>query len=244
MNRMALIVVAFCAVLFTTVGLGAATPEPKMPPSDRVVDFSVTYNDMVVGKLSVNTNQWKYILNAHDLDPGTQYYFYCLGKFPYISKETADEDGNLHMQGAWDPQKIDIVVSPEIPLAPLEFVLKKTPIAGYNIGAVLTAHYTFTPVTMTVWGNLYDQWNERPIANQEIEILHYSLVKGYYVPWNYVYTDSNGNYKKTDAALPRINPPNVFTVPDPEFDYCRPYCCIFTYNGEYFDCVATLAQYK
>lgn len=240
MNRMKLIGVALCVVLLTTVGVDAVAPQPKLPPPYRVVQYDVIYQDKVVGKLSINTNKWTYILNAHGLQLDTEYYFYYLGKFPYISNETANENGDLHMQGAWDLPKIDAMGIPE--LSPPEFILTTAPMSGFNIGATLWAKFRFSPVAMTVWGNLCDEWNNHPLANQKIKVMRWSVIKGHYVTWDYVYTDSNGNFEITGGAIMRATPPYVVTVSDPAFDFCRPTCCLFVNNGEEYNCVGTCAE--
>ena len=81
-RTMVMILMAICLLVLATAGTGAAAAPQKLPPPFRVVQYDVTYHDDVVGKLSVNTNEWTYVLNAHGLEPDTEYYFYCLGRFP------------------------------------------------------------------------------------------------------------------------------------------------------------------
>ncbi len=104
MKRMALIAVALCVIVLTTVGAGAVAAKQGQSPPGKVKQFDVTYNDNVVGKLSINTNTWKYVLNARGLPSDTLYYLYLLGMFPYIDQATTNENGDLHMQGVWAPQ--------------------------------------------------------------------------------------------------------------------------------------------
>jgi len=237
MNRRTFITIAFCVGLLATIGgVSAAPQDPKMPPQYRVVPFNVTYHDSDVGKLIINTNQWTWVFNAHGLQPGTQYYLFYQGKIPGIDTAVADEKGDLHMQGAWDPQT-NIVDDPEF-LPPVQFELSDSPRTGYNIGASLLTYYWFSPVNMNVHGQLTDPWNwNAPIVNQTIEIKTWSIIHGHYVHWASVKTDSEGRFSVTKAALPRVNPPLVWTPPDPQFDYCRPLCCGFMNNGEYYNCV-------
>src|SRR5512138_1260228 len=101
---MTFVSILFCLLLLATGGTGVLAAEEKLPPQYRVVHFNVTYDDEDVGRLIVNTNEWTYVLNAHGLEPGTRYSLYRGGKFSAICSEMADGNGDLHVEGAWDPQ--------------------------------------------------------------------------------------------------------------------------------------------
>jgi len=111
MKRMMVIAITFCLVVLATGGAGVLAAEQKLPPQYRVVQFDVTWNNEVVGRLSVNTNEWTYVLNAHGLQPGTKYSFYRAGKFSAISSATTNENGDLHVGGAWDKQAVSIITT-------------------------------------------------------------------------------------------------------------------------------------
>lgn len=213
-------------------------PEDDIPPAYRVIQFNVTFLSENVGKMIVNTNQWTFVMNAHGLEPGTLYYFYCLGKYPWLARGTANENGDLLLKGSLDREKVNVMAPNEATMP--KFALADHPLEGFNIGAELTAYYWFTPVSLSVHGELYDPWHDQPIPNQTIEVLRYSIIKGHYVHWKYATTDADGRFSVSGAAVMR-RAPNVWTMPDPEFDACYPYCCIFAENGEHYNCVARLA---
>lgn len=238
LNRRTFIALALCAVLLGTAGGFAAAAGPKLPPLYRVAQYDVTCNNEVAGRLSVNTNAWTSVLNAHGLQPGTKYYFYCEGNFTAVGIETTDEKGDLHLQGTW-PQVINVAEIPQMP--PLKCVLTTTPLVGTNFGATLYAHYIYNDHLIAVRGTLRDNWNDRPLPGQKILVLLLSTKDQRYEPWALTYTDSDGTFLVEGDASSHDYPPNVWTVPDPEFNFCSPDCCVFENGGEQYNCVTTLA---
>jgi hypothetical protein len=192
MNRMALIAVAVCAVLLATVGAGTAAAPQKVLPQYRVVQYDVTYNTEIVGKLSVNTNQWTYVLNAHGLEPGTKYYFYCLGNFPQINKGTANEDGDLHLSGAYPPN-----IGVENPNLLHKFVLTDGPLTGsVCTDSQLTAKYHPGLLKTTVWGYLKNL-DGTPLPNQWVYVYACSpnFCDWLFPSQGLVPTDANGRFE-------------------------------------------------
>lgn len=61
MKRMTLIAITLCAVLLATVGAGVIAAKQDIPQADRIAQFDVSYQEAVVGKLSVNANTWMYV---------------------------------------------------------------------------------------------------------------------------------------------------------------------------------------
>jgi hypothetical protein len=164
MTRKTLIAIVLCTALLMTFGVGVVTAASlKLPPPYRGVQFDVIYKNDAVGKLSLNTNQWTYVMNAHGLEPGTSYFFYSLGRFPAVGTGTANENGDLHMQGAWDPQTADITLSPE-------FVLTKMPLTGTGcVPTQLTAWQYKGIFWAKCWGELTTS-DGSPIPDQPLVI--------------------------------------------------------------------------
>ncbi len=190
MNRMALIAIAVCACLLATVGAGAAVTPQKLLPQYRVVQFGVTYHTDVVGNLSVNTNQWTYVLNAHGLEPGREYYFYYLGTFPQINNGTANGGGNLHLSGTYPPN-----IGVESPDLLHKFILTDLPLTGFACtDSLLTAKYHGLLQT-TVWGYLKNL-DGTPLPNQWVYVYKCNLgFCDYLFPsQGYVPTDANGRF--------------------------------------------------
>lgn len=195
---MEIIAVLLCVLLLATVGVSAAGTQEKLPPQYRVVQFDVTYKDEVVGKLSVNTNEWTYVLNAHGLEPYTKYYFYCLGQFPQINTGNANENGDLHMQGEWDPQKVNFADSLSTP----EFILSASPLFGGNcIIPQLTAKAHAGIFKTTVWGTLTDP-SGNPLPYQTLRVDGYDKWKKTWMTWYWVETDVDGTFKQIKAGSP------------------------------------------
>jgi len=207
MKRMTFIAITICLLLITIAGTGAAAVQLKLPPPYRVVQFDVTHNDEVIGKLSVNTNEWTYTLNAHGLEPGTEYYFYYRGKFPQIAIGAANADGDLHLQGAWDPQMVNVADPSLIP----KFILRDMPLMGSERYTYIDAEYCNPMWLYTkLWGKLY-YWlyNEKVgIADQQVTIYLYEDKTGGYTKYfGTATTDSNGEFSlaKTFSA-PKYQP--------------------------------------
>lgn len=198
MKRMTRLAITLCAVIFATAGAGVGVGQ-QLPPPYRVVQFDVTHQGEVVGKLSVNTNAWTYVLNAHGLEPGTVYYFYSLGTFPYISSEAADENGDLHVQGTWDQPSIDVTSAPTSESSPT-FVLVPTPIVGgYQFPTDVWGEHSCTTglplFIVKVWGTLVKNGDGTPLPGQEVTVWGYDKKIGEYsINFGTVITDSDGGF--------------------------------------------------
>ncbi len=191
MNRLALILIVVCAVLLGTVGTGAAVAPQKLPPSYRVVQYDVTHIGEIVGTLSVNTNQWTYVLNAHGLEPGEEYYFYSLGNYPQIDNGTANEDGDLHLSGVYPPN-----IGVESPELLHTFVLTDTPLSGSGCtDSLLKAYFHTGLLKTTVWGSLKNL-DGTPLPNQWVYVYRCgSTFCDYLFPnEGLIPTDAEGNF--------------------------------------------------
>jgi hypothetical protein len=206
MKRRMVITITLCLLVLATIGTGAAALQ-KLPPPYRVVQFNVTYHNEAIGRLSVNTNQLTYVLNAHGLEPGAEYYFSCRGKFPYLANGTANGDGDLHLKGPWDLQEVNVADPYAVPA----FVLSDRPLLGSARYTYIDAEYC-NPVWLytKLWGRLY-YWNygeKAGIADQQVTIWLYEDKTGSYT--NYfgtATTDSNGEFLLTKAfAAPKYEP--------------------------------------
>ncbi|WP_440951766.1 carboxypeptidase-like regulatory domain-containing protein [Methanococcoides sp. FTZ1] len=195
-NIMGIIAAMLCIFLLATVGVGAAEEQQKLPPRYRVVQFDVTYHDEIVGKLSVNTNQWTYVLNAHGLEPDTEYHFYCRGKFFSINNETANEYGNLHMKGEW-PQEIDVVgTTPEFAVG------ERLPLGTWCYTPQFTVKCYVGLLRSTVWGTLTDS-SGNPLPDQLITVFWYDKKTDTWEAWFSVTTDTDGAFKVTSSLTPK-----------------------------------------
>ncbi len=216
-NQMALIAVALCAVLLATVGGVVAAAEPKLPPPYRVVQFDVTHSNEVVGKLSVNTNQWTYVLNAHGLQSGTQYRLYCRGTSPLISTETADDNGDLHMEGAWDQPAVNIITPDDSP-GPTFFLASGMMSGGHcKATRIVDTEYIITIFATHVEGRLEGEfynyftgtmWGNLP--NQPVTIYWWDKRDHRYELWATPTTDSNGHFGVTKAFMKNLHTPQIY----------------------------------
>jgi len=191
MKRITIIGITFCLVLLATFGTCAAAAPVKLPPQLRVEQFDVPYNNEIVGKLSVSTMRWTYVLNAHGLEPGSEYYLYYLGRYPAIGNGTANENGDLHMAGRW-PANIGV----EDPVLQEKLVLTDGPLAGSDCeDSVLTAKYHPGLFKTTVWGSL-KKTDGTPLANQWLYIYRCSMgvCEWIFSSGSYVPTASDGDY--------------------------------------------------
>jgi hypothetical protein len=202
MKRMMAIVIMLSLVLLATVA-GAAAAPMKLAPPFRVVQFDVTYFNEVIGKLSVHTNDWKYVLNAHGLEPGEEYYFYCLGKFPQISNGTANENGDLHLKGAWR-EDVDIVMQTPA------FAITDRPLLGITTPSYITANSCIPFLfRLKVWGTLYYKTESGNIGipGQQITVYLYDKSTGEYTKvWGTATTDSNGKFSITQGSTTTHTP--------------------------------------
>ena len=210
MKRMMAIVISLSLVLLALVA-GAAAAPVKLAPPFRVVQFDVTSFDEVVGKLSVNTNQWTYVMNAHGLEPGKEYYFSCLGKFPYLANGTANENGDLHLAGAWR-EDVDVVMQTP------EFVVRDRPLVGLVTPTYITAN-SCTPFlfTLRVWGTLYYTTGSGNIGipGQQITVYLYDRSTGSYTKvWGTATTNSEGKFSITKASTTTHTPWVMFDGTD------------------------------
>jgi hypothetical protein len=212
MKRMTFSAITVCLLLITTAGGGVLAAPQKLPPPYRVMQYDVTYKDEVVGKLSVNTNEWTYGLNAYGLEPDTNYYFYYQGWFPQIAIKTTNAAGNLHLQGAWDPQMVNVA---DLSLAP-KFILRDMPLMGNTWYTYIDAKCC-NPLYLwlTVWGQLYYLSEDEKIGipDQTITIYAYDKDTGSYSKvFGTVTTDSNGEFSVTKAfSAPKYGPMVSFT---------------------------------
>jgi len=223
MKRMMIIVITLCLVVLATVGTGAAAAQQKLPPPFRVVQYDVTYHDEVVGKLSVNTNEWTYVLNAHGLEPDTEYYFYCLGRYPQIAIGTANGDGDLHLMGAWDPEKVNIGGPSPAP----RFVLFDMPIMGNMEYSHLDAHscHPFF-LWFTVWGRLYYLSGDEKIGipGQTLVINLYDKETGSFTrEYGLATTDENGRFILQKAFTSTRYDPMVWFRGNSDWSYALTY---------------------
>jgi hypothetical protein len=208
MRRMMVIGITICLVLLATVGTGAAAAQQKLAPPFRVVQYDVTYHNEVVGKLIVNTNDWTYVMNAHGLDPDTEYFFYCLGRYPPIANATSNEGGDLHMAGTWDPETANVADSS----LTQKFIVSDAPL----MGSVWYSHidaYSCNPLYLwfTVWGQLYylsDDDEKIGIPDQTLAIYVHDKETGQYTKlYGIVTTDENGEFSLTKAfSSPKYDP--------------------------------------
>jgi hypothetical protein len=166
----------------------------------------VTYNDDAVGKLSVNTNHWTYVLNAHGLQPGTEYFLY--GQKGYINQETAGEYGDLHVQGAW-PLKEKVLETSSS--APIGFLLSDGPLTrGYCLEPQLTAGCFNGMIYTVIWGTLTTSGGT-PLPSQSLHIDAWDKKIGAYVRWgDYFETGADGTFRVTKAGAPSRVPAVVY----------------------------------
>jgi hypothetical protein len=207
MKRRMVIAITLCLLVLAIVGTCAAAAQQKLPPPYRVVQYNVTYHNEAVGRMSINTNDWMYILNAHGLEPGGEYFFSCRGRFPYLANGTANGDGDLHMKGVWDPHEVNVAD----PYSTLAFILSDRPLLGGERYTYIDAEYCNPMWLYTkLWGRLY-YWlyNEKAgIADQQVTIwLYEDKTGGYTKYFGTATTDSNGEFLLTKSfAAPKYQP--------------------------------------
>ena len=222
MNRTTIIGITLCLVLIALAGPCAAAAPVKLPPSSRVVQFNVTYNDDIVGKLSVNTNLWTYVLNAHGLQPGTEYYLY--GQKGFIGRKTAGEYGDLHIQGEWPPKEKVIGFSSS---APIVFILSDGPLTrGFCLEPQLTSGCFNGMIYTVIWGTLTTSGGT-PLPSQTLHVDAWDKKAGAYVRWgDYLETDADGTFRVTKAGAPSRLP--VVVYDGGEYNGI-PYCDMWVY---------------
>ncbi len=201
MKRMMVIAIMVCLLLLAATGAAAAAG-PKLPPSQRVAQFNVTFDNDVVGKLSVNTNAWTYVMNAHGLEPGKMYYFYRLGGFPAIGSGTADPDGNLHLRGSWDPQLVDPLIR-----SGTAFILSDGPLTGSCLSTRMTSGTFKGILRTTVFGTLSTAGGV-PLPGQSITIIWHKRTTDTWYWYADTSTRSDGTFRVTvaDPTPMRDNP--------------------------------------
>ena len=209
MHQRTFVTIVLGTILLATVAVGvaaAAQPQNQLPPSYRVAQFNLTYNDNVVGKLSVNTNQWTYVLNAHGLQPGTEYYIY--GQKGLINQKTTNEDGVLHIQGPW-PLKEKVIGTSSS--APIEFILSDGPLTrGYCLEPQLTSGCFNGMIYTVIWGTLTTS-SGTPLPSQSLHIDAWDKKAGAYLRWgDYLETGADGTFKVTRAGAPSRVPAVVY----------------------------------
>jgi hypothetical protein len=213
MKRMMVLVITLCLVVLATTAGAAAAPQ-KLPPPYRVVQFDVTYHDEVVGRLIVNTNEMTYVMNAHGLEPGREYYFYCRGQFPQIARGPANEDGDLHLKAAWR-EDIDIVLQTPA------FIITDSPLFGgsYCLTPKLTGTCYAGLFRIIIWGTL-TTYDGTPLPDQMLWFKWYEKKTDNWWVFEETFTDADGAYKLT--SFPTFYAPMVF-YPGGEYNgvsYC------------------------
>jgi hypothetical protein len=189
---MMVILITLCLVSLAAVGPAAAAAPDKLPPPYRTVQFSVNSSGNIVGTLTINTNQWKYVLNAEGLQPGTEYFFSCRGRFPYIGNTSTNKDGALHLQGPWDPQITDITGDPS-------FVLTTRPLLGSGcVQPRLASEYLDAFFWAKIWGSLTTpEGSPLPGQTLGIEKSSYDYWTDTYSwsPWRETVTGADGTFE-------------------------------------------------
>ena len=111
MKRMTYIAVTLGLLVLIIVGSGVVLAKPAAVKihNDKYV---VTYQDSVVGWISINTKAWRYVLNVHGLTPDTEYWLIYEGRPGSIDLGTADANGGLHLQGELNPAPNLLTASP------------------------------------------------------------------------------------------------------------------------------------
>ncbi len=74
--------------------------------SDKVLQFDVKVGDTVKGKIIVNTNNMKYVLNVRGLSPGTTYWLGSEASSGAIASVMANPGGAVHLGGTLSPAYI------------------------------------------------------------------------------------------------------------------------------------------
>ncbi len=130
MKRMALIAIVLCALMLGTLGAGVvAAKQEKAPqnikqaaptPLKDTYQFTVKYEQKVVGKLVVDTKQLTYTFNGHGLDPGTTYYLVCADNLRSLGSADAAADGTVLVEGTVNLATVNLPARPT-------FVLTTTP---------------------------------------------------------------------------------------------------------------------
>jgi len=72
-------------------------------PDDISYEFGVTYLGAPAGTISINTQDWSYIVNLSGLAPGTEYWVAGEGLPDIFASGTADANGDLRLQGVLNP---------------------------------------------------------------------------------------------------------------------------------------------
>jgi hypothetical protein len=212
MKRMTLIAVTLCVLLLTTVGTGAVMAKQASPPSDRVMQFDVTYQGKAVGKLIINTNAQTYVFNGKGLAPDTTYYLVCKVFMRSVGSAKATHGGTVHIQGSCNNWSDALAERPtfELYTAP--------PVAASNL-PYIDARWTQDRFWLTwrVCGQFSDLPQEvigyHVFPNQKLQIWVYDSHKKTYVLRTTVTTISNGAFDYTRYASllyqPETYPPKV-----------------------------------
>ncbi len=185
MKRMTLIAAALCLIMLATVGAGAVAA--KQPPSsDKVKQFDVKFGDTVKGKLTVNLNNWRYILNVRGLSPGTTYWLGSEARSSKIVSVTANPGGEVHMGGVLNPEYVRTAALASFYLGTgtLPSTLDEAP--GFDAKkCVISSGVT------EVYGTLKTA-DGAPLANEEITIFWY--FGGESDLWKTVTTKEDGSF--------------------------------------------------
>jgi hypothetical protein len=149
----------------------------------------VTYNNEVVGKITINAKQQTFVFNGRGLTAGRPYFLVGPG-FRSIATVKANDNGTVHMTGdsvLWFDELADDT----------RFFLSMSPSsAGYNdvIFPKLTACYDYKPfwAYWNVKGYLTKEDTGEPLPNQEVYI--YQFTSNGYVLRSIEITDNQGYF--------------------------------------------------
>ncbi len=105
MKRMTLIAIALCLIMITTVAAGVVAARGEQSPPDIVKQFDVRLgiDGEVKGKIIINTQAWRYVVNVRGLSPDTEYWLKCEGVPGVLATATANANGGLYLQGVLNP---------------------------------------------------------------------------------------------------------------------------------------------
>ncbi len=204
MKRMILIAVALCALLLTTAGAGIVTAKQTGPGSlpGRVYHYEVTYNDNVVGTLIINTNSWTYVFNAKGLAPTKT--FYLMSETNTLGMAKATKAGTLHMQGAWDPNSVDLLGA-----SSAAFRLEDSPVAQAGLTYELVWYYNYQLLPDDTVGLFVEGYSvtrdpatgtTTPVHVQGlVTVSYYDAQAAAWKPFGTVHTGSYGSYDFTTS---------------------------------------------
>ena len=86
----------------STINLSSGTVSGNNP-DDVNIQFDVTYEGTVVGRIGIDTKAWMYVLTVDGLTPDTEYWLACEGRPGLIASATTNATGGLLLQGVLNP---------------------------------------------------------------------------------------------------------------------------------------------